>query len=111
MGFSIEQLYFTLPHVFLLYRLVHGFTCAGVLPTQYVNFAKFSGIGSVGHGYIRQGNCHAECASLLHEFNMFSVYNRHGYVSIVGRLAEQSMKRAVEEVQTLPDYATKGEVT
>ena len=37
-------------------RLVHGFTCAGVLPTQYINFARFSGIGSVGHGYIRQGN-------------------------------------------------------
>ena len=82
-----------------------------MLPTQYVNFSKFSGIGSVGHGYIRQGNCDAQCASLLHEFNMFSVYNWHGYVSIVGRLAEQSMKRAVEEVQTLPDYATKGEVT
>ena len=40
-------------------RLVHGFTCAGVLPTQYTKFARFSGIGSVGHGYIRQGNCHA----------------------------------------------------
>ena len=97
--------------MFLLYRLVRGFTSAGVLPTQYVNFAKFSGIGSVGHGYIRQGNCHAQCASLLREFNMFSVYNRHGYISIVGHLAEQSMKRAVEEVQTLPGYATKGEVT
>ena len=40
----------------------------------------------------------------------FSVYNRHGYIGIVGRLVEQSMQKAVEEVQTLPDYTTKGEV-
>ena len=40
----------------------------------------------------------------------FSVYNRHGYVDIVNHLAEHSMQRAVEEVQSLPDYPTKGEV-
>ena len=38
---------------------------------------------------------------------IFSVYNRHGYIGIVGRLAEQSMQKAVEEVQT---HTTKGEV-
>lgn len=38
------------------------------------------------------------------------MYNRHGYVNIVGRLAEQSMQTAVEEVQTLPDYPENGEV-
>ena len=41
---------------------------------------------------------------------ILSVYNCHGYVDIVGRLAEQSMQGAVEEVQTLPDYPTSGEV-
>lgn len=41
---------------------------------------------------------------------IFSVYNRHGYIDKVSRLAEQSMQKAVEEVQALPDYATKGEV-
>lgn len=92
------------------YRLVHGFTCAGVLPTQYINFAKFSGIGSVGHGYIRQGNCHAYNMVVYYKNSIFSVYNRHGYIGIVDRLAEQSMQKAVEEVQTLPDYTTKGEV-
>ena len=30
---------------------------------------KFSGIDSVGYDYIRLGNCHAQCARLLHEFN------------------------------------------
>ena len=38
------------------------------------------------------------------------VYNRREYIEIVGRLAEHSMKAAVEEVESLPDYATKGEV-
>ena len=38
------------------------------------------------------------------------VYNRHGYVEVVSRLAEHSMQAAVEEVQTLPDYSTNGEV-
>ena len=42
--------------------------------------------------------------------NFFSVYNRHAYVKIVSRLAQHSMQAAVEEVQTLPDYSTKGEV-
>ena len=40
---------------------------------------------------------------------IFSVYNRHGYIGIVGRLVEQSMQKAVEEVQTLLDYTIKGE--
>ena len=38
------------------------------------------------------------------------MYNRHGYVDIVSRLAERSMQGAVEEVQALPEYSTKGEV-
>ena len=37
------------------YRMVHGFTCAGVLPTQYIKFSEFAGMGHVGHGYIKKG--------------------------------------------------------
>ena len=36
-------------------RFVHGFTCAGVLPSQYINLSRFAGIGNVGHKYIKQG--------------------------------------------------------
>lgn len=43
--------------IHIAYRLVHGFTCAGVLPTQYINFARSVGLGRMGHAYIRQGNC------------------------------------------------------
>ena len=36
--------------------MVHGFTCAGVLPTQYIKFSEFAGMGHVGHGYIKKGS-------------------------------------------------------
>ena len=35
--------------------MVHGFTCAGILPSQYMNLNKFAGIGRVGGSYIRRG--------------------------------------------------------
>lgn len=48
--------------------LVHGCTCAGILPTQYINILQFTGIGNVGHGYIRQdllctSTCTCACLS------------------------------------------------
>ena len=30
---------------FLHFRMVHAFTCAGIPPTQYINFCNFAGIG------------------------------------------------------------------
>ena len=39
---------------FLCYRLVHVFTCACMLPHQYINFSTFAGIGTVGKWYIRK---------------------------------------------------------
>ena len=38
-----------------IHRLIHAFTSAGMLLSQYINFSVFSGIGNVGHGYITQG--------------------------------------------------------
>ena len=37
-------------------RLVHAFTCAGILPTQYLKFIEFDGIGGVGKRYIKTGH-------------------------------------------------------
>lgn len=73
-------------------KFVHSFTCAGILPSQYINFSQFAGIGNVGHKYIKQG-----------------VYNRRGYIEVVGQLAQDSMQAAVDEIQGLPEYPTKGE--
>ena len=42
---------------------------------------------------------------------LFTVYNSGGYVDMVAKLAEKSMMAAVEEVKSLPDYATTGEVS
>ena len=38
------------------------------------------------------------------------VYQKLGYIEIVGRAAEMSMRASMEEVQALPEYSTKGEV-
>ena len=38
-----------------IHRMVHGFTCAGILVSQYTNIDKCADVGSVGHAYIRQG--------------------------------------------------------
>ena len=36
-------------------RLIRGFTCADMLPSQYYHFSQFSGIGVVGSWYVQAG--------------------------------------------------------
>ena len=40
---------------FYMCRLVHAFTSAGILPSQYVQFSLFASIGMVGKWYLQQG--------------------------------------------------------
>ena len=40
----------------------------------------------------------------------FIVYQKRGYVDIIATAAERSMQAAVEEIQVLPEYSSKGEV-
>ena len=42
-------------HGLLVRRLVHAFTSAGVLPSQYKRMSMFAEMGVVGRGYIDQG--------------------------------------------------------
>ena len=42
-------------NVILICRLVHAFTCAGMLPRQYMNFSLFVGMGVVLQKYISSG--------------------------------------------------------
>ena len=72
--------------------MVHSFTSAGMIPSQYAHLSTFSGLGTVGPKYIR------------------NVYHRNGYIDIVSEEAEMSMQAAVDEAKALPDYDTKGEV-
>ncbi|KAL5484441.1 hypothetical protein EMCRGX_G020946, partial [Ephydatia muelleri] len=72
-------------------RLVHAFTCAEMLPRQYMNFALFAGMGVVKQKYIS------------------SVYLNKLYQQVVADVAEESMKAAVERVKESPHHATSGE--
>ena len=47
-------------NLFLKYRMVHSFTCAGVLPAQYIKLSQFVGMGQVGHGYMKKGKNRAK---------------------------------------------------
>ena len=85
---------------------------AGMLPSQYINYSVFSGIGNIGHGYIAQGYLWCTCMRYMSSNTCcyIPINNRRAYVEKVGRSAQHSMQAAVEEVQTLPEYSTKGKV-
>ncbi|KAL5479145.1 hypothetical protein EMCRGX_G022632 [Ephydatia muelleri] len=75
----------------LVQQLVHAFTCAGMLPRQYMNFSLFAGMGVMKQKYIS------------------SVYLNKLYQQVVADVAEESMKAAVEHVKESPHHATSGE--
>jgi len=80
--------------------MVHGFTCAGVLQTQYEKFSSFAGLGTL-RNYVRQGMPFYFYLLGVCEFHNVTVYHQRGYMDLVSEAAESSMKAAVEEVQLL----------
>lgn len=78
-------------HYLVNQRLVHGFTAAGILPSQYIHFSSFSRIGVVGQWYINK------------------VYHQSHYADIVKEAAEASMCLAVNEAKETKGYADNGE--
>ena len=95
--------------------MVHGFTCTGILPSQYAHLTQFADLENIGHSYIRQGLfeflCNTTCTFMVYMYILSSVYQRMGYIEIVGRAAHHSMMAAVETLKELPEYTTnKGEV-
>ena len=64
--------------------MVHGFTCAGILPSQYAHLTQFADLGNIGHGYIRQGLfeflCNTTCTFMVYMYILSSVYQRMGYI-------------------------------
>lgn len=92
-------------------RVVHAFTCAGVLPTQYCHFSTFAGLGRVGGGYIRHGSYTLDVMKYWIVLYTFLVYNKRGYIDVVSKQAEASMVKAIKEVQALPNFASTGEVS
>eukprot|EP00731_Ephydatia_muelleri_P002848 Em0001g2848a len=78
-------------HYLASQKLIHAFTCAGMLPSQFINFCKFAEIGVVSNKYIH------------------SVYIHRQYQQIVADSAEESMNAAVQRVKANPEYVTSGE--
>ena len=57
----------------IISRLVHSFTCAGMLPVQYLKFGVQSQMGCAGHWFIRKSKCFCvditmvqPCSFILH---------------------------------------------
>lgn len=93
------------------HRMVHSFTCAGVLQTQYEKLSSFAGLGTLRNCYVRQGIHIRFCLHLQCMYKSFcTVYHQRSYMDLVSEAAEASMKAAVEEVHSLPHYASEGEV-
>ena len=92
-------------------RMVHAFTCAGVLPSQYTKVTQFGGLGCVGDAYVRLGMNNFSptflCTHMLH--CLFTVYQQNGYRQLVNRTVDPSMQ--AEEVQALPHYSAQGELS
>ena len=84
----------------LWFRLVHAFTCAGILPRQYTKFSKFAELSVVGKLFSKRGEWLLVICidDKQYTCTCTSVYKDRGYYSIMRDLALESMKRVVEEV-------------
>lgn len=96
---------------YMYYRLVHAFTCAGILPQHYIKMCTFAAMGTSGRWYIKKvSTCDRCSAYIVYICNCYlSVYGE-GYKGVVERVAEASMQAAVEEAKAQPKYDTAGEV-
>ena len=108
--YAFITMYNYIHHFSYLFRLIHSFTCAGLLQTQYIKFCQSAGLGTVQNGFIRHGTFIIFTHNCVMHKCMLSVYNKKGYADIVAQLSEQSMQAAVEEVKCLPHYESDGEV-
>lgn len=93
-------------------RIVHAFTCAGVLPSQYIHFSDHARLGKVGPGYIKSGilTVYVHVANSLCHNVYHVVYYKGEYLETVNRCGKLSMMKAVSDVKALPSYSTDGEV-
>ena len=54
--------------------MVHAFTCAGVLPSQYARMAQFSQLGCVGNAFVRRGKNYSIPSTFLHAHILCCLY-------------------------------------
>ena len=72
----------------ILFRIEHAFTCADILPSQYIHFTTQANLGMLGPYYINSGE----------------------YLDTVNTCAKLSMMMAAAEVKALPNYAASSEI-
>lgn len=53
----MPESYIFCPHI-CFSRLVHAFTAAGIIPSQYTHFSTFAELGVVGKWYTSNGKLH-----------------------------------------------------
>ena len=82
-----------------------------MLPAQYKKFTQFAGLGVLGTPYISRSMHFYLILSCLKLPPKHEVYRTCGYLRLVQDVAGESMQEAVDEVNTLPDYSTNGEVS
>jgi len=73
--------------------MVHGFTSSGMLESQYQGFAEAAKIGSLGDKYID------------------NVYDTMGYIDIVNKAADSSMRERIQDVQNTAAYIERNGAT
>ena len=93
-----------------MFRMIHSFTSAGIIPSQYIHLSMFAGLGTVQHGYIRRGRVSGKYV-VVYSIIIILVYNKNNYLGVVASAAEPCMESAVNEVKLLPTYSTNGEVS
>ena len=92
--------------------MIHSFTAAGVLPSQYKRMSTFAEMGTVGKQYINKG---VYIAMFREKKNVLCihpvVYRSLGYFDVVTEATEASMGLAVHEIEEIPQYQQSGEVS
>ena len=53
----VYYVYAQCPSIYYVNRIVHAFTAAGVLPSQYKRMSTFARMGKIGKNYINKGYC------------------------------------------------------
>ena len=61
----------------------HAFTCAGIIPRQYINFSTFSGIGTVGKRYITSGKIYDKYCVIIIVLNSVQVTGVYRYCKVL----------------------------
>ncbi|KAL5470842.1 hypothetical protein EMCRGX_G028878 [Ephydatia muelleri] len=85
-------------------ELIHAFTCAGMLPQQFVSFCSFAGIGAVKKHYMQAMTrikvlqpYRIKQMRKPNSLTKGTMYTRLNYRNVVNGIAETSMQNTIEK--------------